>query len=60
MKRFFTTIIRQKVFDIERLKMEQGKDPIIQQKIAEIMKNPIKCSYEFKDGLLYKLLIDAC
>ena len=44
-------------FDMERLKIEQGKDPIIQQKIAEVKRNPVKCSYEVKDGLLYKLLM---
>ncbi|CAF5161125.1 unnamed protein product, partial [Rotaria sp. Silwood1] len=43
--------------DIERLKIEQGKDSIIQQKIAEVMNNPVKSSYEFKDGLLFKLMI---
>ena len=47
---------QEKGFNMERLKMEQGKDPIIQQKIAEVKKNPVKCSYEWRDGLLYKLL----
>lgn len=43
-------------FEKERLKAEQAKDPIIQAKIAEVQKNPTKCSYELKDGLCYKLL----
>ena len=43
--------------DIERLKMEQGKDPKIQLKITEVKKNPVKSPYEFKDGLLYKLMV---
>ncbi|CAF3952955.1 unnamed protein product [Adineta steineri] len=42
--------------DIERIKMEQANDPIIQEKIKEVTKNPSKATYEFKDGLLYKLL----
>ncbi|CAF5198001.1 unnamed protein product, partial [Rotaria sp. Silwood1] len=33
-------IIAKDTLDIERLKIEQGKDSIIQQKIAEVMKNP--------------------
>ena len=44
-------------FCMEKLKVEQAKDPIIQVKIAEVKKNPVKCSYELKDGLLYKLLM---
>ncbi|CAF4238254.1 unnamed protein product, partial [Adineta steineri] len=44
-------------FDMEQLKIEQEKDPVIQQKIIEVKKNPVKCSYELKDGLLYKLLM---
>lgn len=44
-------------FDIEKLKTEQAKDPIIQEKIAEVHKNSVKSSYELRDGLLYKLLI---
>ncbi|CAF1479320.1 unnamed protein product, partial [Adineta ricciae] len=43
-------------FDMEKLKVEQTNDPIIEQKITEVKKNPTKCSYEFKDGLLYKLV----
>ena len=44
-------------FCMEKLKAEQAKDPIIQVKIAEVKKNPVKCSYELKDGFLYKLLM---
>ncbi|CAF0791446.1 unnamed protein product [Adineta ricciae] len=43
-------------FDMEKLKVEQTNDPIIERKITETKKNPTKCSYEFKDGLLYKLM----
>jgi transposase InsO family protein len=43
--------------DMEQLKIEQGKDSEIQQKITEARKNPVKSSYEFKDGLLYKLMV---
>lgn len=43
--------------DMEQLKLEQGKDPVIQQKIAEIKRNPTRCSYELEDGLLYKLVM---
>ncbi|CAF1383777.1 unnamed protein product [Rotaria sp. Silwood1] len=50
-------IIAKNTLDIEQLKIEQGKDSDIQQKITEVMKNPIKSTYEFKDGLLYKLMI---
>jgi hypothetical protein len=50
-------IIVKNTIDIEQLKIEQGKDSNIQQKITEVMKNPVKSSYEFKDGLLYKLMI---
>ena len=42
---------------MEKLKVEQAKDPIIQVKVAEVKKNPVKCSYELKDDLLYKLLM---
>ena len=50
-------IIAKNILDIEQLKIEQRKDSIIQQKVAEVMKHPVKSSYEFKDGLLYKLMI---
>jgi hypothetical protein len=50
-------IIAKNTLDIEQLKLEQGKDSNIQQKITEAMKNPVKSSFEFKDGLLYKLMI---
>jgi hypothetical protein len=41
---------------MEQLKTEQEKDPIIEQKIAEMKRNPTRGSYELKEGLLYKLL----
>ncbi|CAF3848061.1 unnamed protein product, partial [Rotaria sordida] len=44
-------------FDITQIKSEQAKDPIIQNKIEEIMKDPTKHSYVYKDGLLYKLAL---
>jgi hypothetical protein len=44
-------------FDMEQLKKEQEKDPIIHQKIIEVKKNPGASSYELKEGLLYKLLM---
>ena len=43
--------------NIEQLKCEQEKDPIIKRKLEEVKRNPTKCSYELKDGLLYKLLM---
>ncbi|CAF5223601.1 unnamed protein product, partial [Rotaria magnacalcarata] len=43
--------------DIEQLKIEQGKDSTIHQKIAEVLKGSVNSSYEFKNGLLYKLMI---
>ncbi|CAF2678618.1 unnamed protein product [Rotaria sp. Silwood2] len=57
MKEDPSQIIAKNTLDIELLKIEQGKDSDIQQKIAEVMNNPIKSTYEFKDGLLYKLMI---
>ncbi|CAF4130590.1 unnamed protein product, partial [Rotaria sordida] len=57
MKEDPSQIIAKNILDMERLKIEQGKDSDIQHKIAEVMKNPIKSTYEFKDGLLYKLMI---
>ncbi|CAF2059282.1 unnamed protein product, partial [Rotaria magnacalcarata] len=50
-------IIANNSLDIEQLKIEQGKDSIIHQKIAEVMTDPVNSSYEFKNGLLYKLMI---
>ena len=50
-------IIAKNALDIEQLKIEQEKDSEIQQKIVEVMKNPIRSSYQFKDGLLYKLMV---
>ena len=44
-------------FNMEQLKSEQARDPIIQQKIAEVRKNPMQCSYELKDDLSYKLVM---
>ncbi|CAF3915426.1 unnamed protein product [Rotaria sordida] len=44
-------------FDITQIKIKQAKDPIIQNKIEEIMKDPTKHSYVFKDGILYKLTL---
>jgi hypothetical protein len=57
MKEDSSQIIAKNILDIDQLKIEQRKDSIIQQKIEEVMKNPVKSSYEFKDGLLYKLMI---
>ena len=42
-------------FDITQIKIEQAKDPIIQKKIKEFMKDPTKHPYVFKNGLLYRL-----
>ncbi|CAF2977846.1 unnamed protein product, partial [Rotaria sp. Silwood2] len=44
-------------FDITQIKMEQAKDPIIHNKIKEIMEDPTQHSYVFKDGILYKLAL---
>ncbi|CAF4378294.1 unnamed protein product, partial [Rotaria sp. Silwood2] len=44
-------------FDITQIKTEQAKDPIILNKIKEIMKDSTKHSYVFKDGILYKLAL---
>ena len=44
-------------FDINEIKNEQSKDPIIQNKIKEVMKNPTKQSFIFKDDLLYKVAL---
>ncbi|CAF1632626.1 unnamed protein product [Rotaria sordida] len=57
MKENPSQIIAKNTLDIELLKIEQGKDSDIQHTIAEVMKNPIKSTYEFKDGLLYKLMV---
>ncbi|CAF1490281.1 unnamed protein product [Rotaria magnacalcarata] len=43
-------------FDLTQIKIEQSKDLIIQKKIKEIMQNPTKHPYAFKDGLLYKFI----
>ena len=56
-KQYPTQVIIKNSLDIERIKTEQANDPNIQEKIKEVMKNPIKNTYEFQDGLLYKLLI---
>ena len=44
-------------FDITQIKIEQAKDPIIQNKMKEIMKDTTKHSYVIKDDLLYKLVV---
>ncbi|CAF4100345.1 unnamed protein product [Rotaria sordida] len=44
-------------FDITQIKIEQAKDPIIQNKIKDIMTDPTQMSYVFKDGILYKLAL---
>ncbi|CAF4957616.1 unnamed protein product [Rotaria sp. Silwood1] len=44
-------------FDITQIKIEQAKDPVIQNKLKEIMKDSTKHSYVFKDGILYKLAL---
>ena len=36
-------------FDINEIKDEQSKDPIIQNKIKEVIKYPIKQSFIFND-----------
>ncbi|CAF1534861.1 unnamed protein product, partial [Adineta steineri] len=48
-------IIANNSLDIEQLKIEQGKDSTIHQKIAEVLKGSVNSSYEFKNGLLYSL-----
>ncbi|CAF2101032.1 unnamed protein product, partial [Rotaria magnacalcarata] len=50
-------IIANKSLDVEQLKIEQGKYSIVHQKIVEVMKDPVNSCYEFKNGLLYKLMI---
>ena len=42
---------------MNQLKIEQSKDPIIQNKIKQQKQNPTKYSYVFQDGMLYKLML---
>ena len=42
-------------FDVTQIKNEQSIDPAIYNKIKQIMQNPTKYPFVFKDGLLYKL-----
>ncbi|CAF4400204.1 unnamed protein product, partial [Rotaria magnacalcarata] len=57
MKEDSSQIIANNSLDIEQLKIEQGKDSTIHQNVAEVMKDPVNSSYEFNNGLLYKLII---
>ncbi|CAM2728785.1 unnamed protein product [Rotaria socialis] len=49
-------LISSNMFDITKIKEEQLKDSFIQNKIKEIMADPTKYPYVFKDGVLYKLM----
>ncbi|CAF1598861.1 unnamed protein product [Rotaria magnacalcarata] len=49
-------LISSNKFDITKIKEEQLKDSFIQNKIKEIMLDPTKHPYVFKDGVLYKLM----
>ncbi|CAF1521164.1 unnamed protein product, partial [Rotaria sp. Silwood1] len=44
-------------FDTNQLKIEQSKDPHIQQKIKELKQNPNEHPYVLQDGVLYKLML---
>ncbi|CAF3651392.1 unnamed protein product [Rotaria sp. Silwood1] len=44
-------------FDINQLKIEQSKDPHIQQKIKELKQTPNEHLYVLQDGVLYKLML---
>ncbi|CAF3013175.1 unnamed protein product [Rotaria sp. Silwood2] len=44
-------------FDTNQLKMEQSKDPHIQQTIKELKQNPNEHPYVLQDGVLYKLML---
>ncbi|CAF4501186.1 unnamed protein product, partial [Rotaria magnacalcarata] len=57
MKEDSSQMIANNSLDIEQLKIEQGKDSTIHQKIAEVLKGSVNSSYEFKNGLLYRLMI---
>ena len=48
-------LISSNPFDVIQIKNEQSKDPAIYNKIKQIMQNPTKYPFVFKDGLLYKL-----
>ena len=43
-------------FDIQQIKQEQQKDPVIQKRIKEIRQDPTRGSFILHDGLLYKLM----
>ncbi|CAF4605173.1 unnamed protein product [Rotaria socialis] len=49
-------LITSNQFDITKIKEEQSKDSCIQNKIKEIIEDPTKHPYAFKDGVLYKLM----
>ncbi|CAF4736465.1 unnamed protein product [Rotaria socialis] len=49
-------LITSNQFDITKIKEEQSKDSFIQNKIKEIIEDPTKHPYAFKDGVLYKLM----
>ena len=48
-------LITSNPFNATQIKNEQSKDPVIYNKIKQIVQNPTKYPFIFKDGLLYKL-----
>ena len=43
-------------FDVNQIKIEQTKDPIIRKKVEEIQRNPTHGSFILQDDVVYKLM----